>query len=740
MNEEFEFNTFGLQPFSSETEEERGGKARRPVPGRGLTLANRLKAIKTAKLHKPVKRPWPRPGSKKRPRVPTSSTPAGATPAATEGYRTRDCNEQIRWVQSTLNRILGLNLTVDGMMDVETRSAVRSFQQRQSLPVTGIAGPDTQQALLAATRGPGAVAAGDSAIGDSAAGGNGGGQDQPADEALEFSPAFEFPLGEFSLGSEFENWQGQLNRGISRYAQDEFAGETFSNPFEFEAGSNGTAGDPRIIDLTAQADKSRRILTREPKKVWALVLHQMACCYKVRDPLTRFLKMAPHFAILPDGRILQLHPILSLTGASNGFNAGSVAVEFAGNFPDTRGKWWHGAENGQNQVTPAQIEAGRYLVRYLIRTMGLKVIVAHRQSSGTRDNDPGPDIWYHVGQWAVDTLGLKDGGPGFKIGDGKSIPDLWRKWGQAKTQPELEFSNYKSQGWNAIPALAPAAEVWESEVNRSSSDYVRWVQESLNRILGLQLAVDGDAGVKTRSAIRSFQTQRGLVADGLVGSKTEAALLAAGAGPAPGGSGTPVTQLRPTFRLECPAGCAPFPANQCDTILRGAVLDAIALANNAVNKLTAAQRDSETIRLFRFFFGHDPSRPVPWANNQESGVIVARRFLSCARELGGGRRTLYSCGCADCDPETNAIAVGVSEVCLCQRFWGASPQLGLSARFFRAGVILHEMLHQLFIEFLLHDPNERRRNNAHCYEAFALRLAGHAADQSDVEQCRERPA
>src|ERR1041384_2510683 len=163
------------------------------------------------------------------------------------------------------------------------------------------------------------------------------------DELMEFF----YPQNEFSFGSEFENWQGEVNQS-----------------------------DPRIIDLTARADKSRRLLTRDPKKVWALVLHQMACCFKVKDPLTRFLKMAPHFAILPDGRILQLHPILSLTGASNGFNAGSVAVEFAGNFPDTRGRWWHGEENGRDRVTPAQIEAARYLVRYLIRTMGLREILA----------------------------------------------------------------------------------------------------------------------------------------------------------------------------------------------------------------------------------------------------------------------------------------------------------------------------------------------------------------------------
>ena len=236
--------------------------------------------------------------------------------------------------------------------------------------------------------------------------------------------------------------------------------ESLSGLLEYEA---PTIDDPRIIDLTAQADKSRRLFTRDPKRVWALVLHQMACCYNVKDPMTRFLKMAPHFAILPDGRILQLHPILSLTGASNGFNPGSVAVEFAGNFPDTRGKWWHGAENGQNQVTSAQIEAGRYLVRYLMRTMGLREILAHRQSSGTRDNDPGPDIWYHVGQWAIDNLGLKDGGPGFKVGTGNPIPDLWRTWGKVKPPPPGQIpatgplpGQIVATGGSPLDSLAPA--------------------------------------------------------------------------------------------------------------------------------------------------------------------------------------------------------------------------------------------------------------------------------------------
>lgn len=80
---------------------------------------------------------------------------------------------------------------------------------------------------------------------------------------------------------------------------------------------------------------------------------------------------------------------------------------------------------------------------------------------------------------------------------------------------------------------------WEGEVNRSGAEYTRWVQQSLNRVMGLQLAVDGVSGTKTRSAIRSFQQQRGLVADGIVGRITEAALVSAGASPPPGSQGQP---------------------------------------------------------------------------------------------------------------------------------------------------------------------------------------------------------
>jgi N-acetylmuramoyl-L-alanine amidase/Putative peptidoglycan binding domain len=56
-------------------------------------------------------------------------------------------SEYVRWVQSALNQVLNLRLAVTGIMDAPTRSALRSFQEKQGLPVDGIAGPETKKAL-----------------------------------------------------------------------------------------------------------------------------------------------------------------------------------------------------------------------------------------------------------------------------------------------------------------------------------------------------------------------------------------------------------------------------------------------------------------------------------------------------------------------------------------------------------------------------------------------------------------
>ena len=208
----------------------------------------------------------------------------------------------------------------------------------------------------------------------------------------------------------------------------------------------------------------------------------------------------------------------------------------------------------------------------------------------------------------------------------------------------------------------------------------------------------------------------------------------------------PVAQpTGPIFRFECAPGCAPNAAGQCRAVLRQGIREAIRLSSNAASKLEANPRDADTIRHFLRLFGHRPDRPVPWANNTESGATIAHRLRKVAEALQG-RGTLYRC--VPCGTSTvlecpldaptiacpmNAQAVPPNTIELCPRFWEQSAA-------WRAGVLIHEMLHLLYLEFLHHGDPERRRDNAHCIEAFVLLANGITPDRCDICRCRRRAA
>lgn len=73
----------------------------------------------------------------------------GGSPYLIESSRDHGApaSELIRWAQECLNRARQLRLPVDGIADLSTRSALRSFQSQRGLPATGILGPDTVEAL-----------------------------------------------------------------------------------------------------------------------------------------------------------------------------------------------------------------------------------------------------------------------------------------------------------------------------------------------------------------------------------------------------------------------------------------------------------------------------------------------------------------------------------------------------------------------------------------------------------------
>jgi peptidoglycan hydrolase-like protein with peptidoglycan-binding domain len=56
------------------------------------------------------------------------------------------------------------------------------------------------------------------------------------------------------------------------------------------------------------------------------------------------------------------------------------------------------------------------------------------------------------------------------------------------------------------------------------TEFIRWVQSTLNRVSAARLAVDGVMSAGTRSALRNFQRRKGLSMDGIAGPEVEQAL------------------------------------------------------------------------------------------------------------------------------------------------------------------------------------------------------------------------
>jgi hypothetical protein len=139
-----------------EFEEEYGRRGARQRPQGFGSYAQRIRSAQRPPS------PVSRPGKPKALRIPPHPgrwprrAIDGAYVVAPEPYPAEPAptpSEYIRWAQSALNDVLGLQLPVHGIADAATRGAIRSFQQREGLPTDGIVGPDTERALLAARSG-----------------------------------------------------------------------------------------------------------------------------------------------------------------------------------------------------------------------------------------------------------------------------------------------------------------------------------------------------------------------------------------------------------------------------------------------------------------------------------------------------------------------------------------------------------------------------------------------------------
>lgn len=170
-------------------------------------------------------------------------------------------------------------------------------------------------------------------------------------------------------------------------------------------------------------------------QVTGMCAHQTAC--NLGEKAERMLTVGAHAVITRAGVFHHLHDFNRVIWHGNGWNDGTSGFEFDGllagvdgnpktvwNDPDT--PWVDVAV----RLTPEQVDTGLKMIEWhadYVEAHGGKIraLVAHRQSSASRRNDPGSQFWKEVALPLMKKRGWSDGGAGFKIGNGYPIPEEW---------------------------------------------------------------------------------------------------------------------------------------------------------------------------------------------------------------------------------------------------------------------------------------------------------------------------
>jgi len=187
-------------------------------------------------------------------------------------------------------------------------------------------------------------------------------------------------------------------------------------------------------------------IIRDPAQVTGITIHQTAVKYGVKPfqiqaaggnaelaLARRSLLVACHVMAYCDGFITWPNELTHYVYHGNGLNAFELGIEIDGRHPGViGGKTWNGGP--ATKVTDALVRAACAGIELLViegRKAGMPIeyIHAHRQSSATRRDDPGEELWKRVvTDFAVPVLGLQIE-PTRTLKDGRPIPVEWDKAG-----------------------------------------------------------------------------------------------------------------------------------------------------------------------------------------------------------------------------------------------------------------------------------------------------------------------
>jgi hypothetical protein len=220
----------------------------------------------------------------------------------------------------------------------------------------------------------------------------------------------------------------------------------------------------------------------------------------------------------------------ALLGAGTGATSGEVL--------DGEDEWFDQAEAGNLAVEP-ETDAAEECEG---ETEASEWAGASEQGPGAAEADEGDA---EVDRAGDDVAGGDEAGED-EAGDDEAERALaWEEsFEDAGREPEGELSGAEAEEWDDEREEVPDEEslvgrrrtrkVRQCKDDRCSSGYIRWLQSSLNHILGTRLAESGKLDHATQRAVRAFKkSKRVKTKEAYSGPAIEAALLAAGAAPPP---------------------------------------------------------------------------------------------------------------------------------------------------------------------------------------------------------------
>jgi len=187
-----------------------------------------------------------------------------------------------------------------------------------------------------------------------------------------------------------------------------------------------------FFDLRMESNRGNIHGRRAWSAITGITLHQTACDLGRERP-SRWDTLSAHVGASREGNVFWVHDFEHTVWHANELNKSTVGLECEGNYPGVVGHSstvWQPGGDALMVVTPELVTAAQEAIRWICATIqahGGKVthLYAHRQTAGSRRADPGEELWKLVAMPMLGKLALSDGGPQFKLDNGRVIPEAW---------------------------------------------------------------------------------------------------------------------------------------------------------------------------------------------------------------------------------------------------------------------------------------------------------------------------